>query len=171
MEKLIPIKIPLLNPNEPEALLASLEVQDGAPVKAGDVLALIETTKSTGEITAEADGYLVGIRFREGETLNAGEVLAYIGDTPDASDPALSPWNTEEETRKGETAPTGKLVLMWVFAFLGGIIGIVLASSVINGKNADGSPKYIKKNRIQANAALVVAICMIIIYFALSVIK
>jgi len=107
MEKLIPIKIPLLNPNEPEALLASLEVQDGAPVNAGDVLALIETTKSTGEVTAEADGFLVGVRFHEGETLNAGEVLAYIGDTPDASDPSLPPWAAVEVTAEGKPAPAG----------------------------------------------------------------
>ncbi len=107
MDKLIPITIPLLNPNEPEALLASLDVEEGAPVKAGDVLALIETTKSTGEITTETDGYLVGIRFCEGDTLNAGEVLAYIGDTPDASDPSLPPWAAVKVTAEGKPAPAG----------------------------------------------------------------
>lgn len=105
MAELIPIKVPLLNPNEPEALLASLEMGEGASVKVGDILALIETTKSTGEIAAEADGFLVGIRYKEGETVNAGDVLAYIGDAPDAQDSALPPWAAEEE--EGEFAPDG----------------------------------------------------------------
>jgi sugar O-acyltransferase (sialic acid O-acetyltransferase NeuD family) len=94
-EKLIPIRIPLLNPNESEALLASVEVEEGQPVEAGQVLALIETTKSTGEVLAEAGGYLVGLRFEPGTSLQAGEVLAYIGVTPDANDPSLPPWAPE----------------------------------------------------------------------------
>jgi pyruvate/2-oxoglutarate dehydrogenase complex dihydrolipoamide acyltransferase (E2) component len=92
MQKLTPIKIPLLNPNEPEALLASITVEEGAAVEAGQVVALIETTKSTGEVQAETGGYLVGLRVKEGETLQAGDVLAYIADSPDAKDPSLPPW-------------------------------------------------------------------------------
>lgn len=92
MQKLIPIKIPLINPNESEALLASLPVKEGAAIQQGQVVAVVETTKSTGEIESEASGYLVGLRFSEGETLQAGEVLGYIGMTPDASDPSLPPW-------------------------------------------------------------------------------
>ena len=95
-EKLIPIRIPLLNPNETEALLASVEIEEGQPVETGQVLALIETTKSTGEVLAEAGGYLVGLRFEPGISLQAGEVLAYIGATPDTNDPSLPPWAPEE---------------------------------------------------------------------------
>ena len=94
-EKLIPIRIPLLNPNESEALLASVEIEEGQPVEAGQVLALIETTKSTGEVLVEAGGYLVGLRYEPGTSLQAGEVLAYIGATPDAKDPSLPPWALE----------------------------------------------------------------------------
>ena len=106
MAELLPIKVPLLNTNEPEALLASLEIHEGESVKAGDVLALIETTKSTGEITAEADGFLVGIRYKEGETINAGDVLAYIGEVPNAQDLNLPPWAAEKEA-VGESTPDG----------------------------------------------------------------
>lgn len=108
MDKLIPIKIPLLNPNEPEALLAALEVSEGDRLEPGQVLAVIETTKSTGEILADTAGYLVGLRYHTGETLQAGEVLAYIGSTPDAHDPALPPWHAPEQTASSpETSPTG----------------------------------------------------------------
>ena len=102
---LIPIKIPLLNPNEPEALLASLPIAEGAAIKAGQVVAVIETTKSTGELLAEEDGYLVGVRFQQGDTLQAGEVLAYIADTEGASDPSLPPWAAADplQTKKSES--------------------------------------------------------------------
>ena len=96
MSELTPIKIPLLNPNEPEALLAALQVEEGQTLKKGDTIAVLETTKSTAEIQAEKSGYLVGLRFKEGETLPAGEVLAYIGESPDAKDPNLTPWSKTE---------------------------------------------------------------------------
>jgi sugar O-acyltransferase (sialic acid O-acetyltransferase NeuD family) len=90
-----------LNPNEPEALLASIEVGEGQQLEEGDTIALVETTKSTAEITAEKPGYLVGLRFKVGETLQAGEVLGYIGASPDAKDPHLPPWSKTEEGEKG----------------------------------------------------------------------
>jgi len=100
MKPLIPITIPLLNPNEPEALLASLEVLEGEPIKRDDVVALIETTKSTGEVQAGADGFLVGLRFKEGDTLRAGEVLAYVGATPTAQDLSLPPWAVDQAVQR-----------------------------------------------------------------------
>jgi sugar O-acyltransferase (sialic acid O-acetyltransferase NeuD family) len=105
-EKLIPIQVPLLNPNEKEALLAALEVAQGEAVQQDDVIALVETTKSTGEVTAPAAGYLVGVRFEPGQSLLAGEVLAYIGSSPDAHDPKLPPWAPETPTAE-VNAPQG----------------------------------------------------------------
>lgn len=104
MDKLTPIKIPLLNPNEPEALLASLAVTEGTAIEAGQVLAVVETTKSTGEIQAEKGGYFVGLRYSEGETLQAGDVLAYIGEGPEAKDPSLPPWTDEPALPPEDTA-------------------------------------------------------------------
>jgi acetyltransferase EpsM len=104
MDKLTPIKIPLLNPNEPEALLACLVVTEGTAIEVGQVLAVIETTKSTGEVQAEKEGYFVGLRYREGDTLQAGDVLAYIGDGPEANDPSLPPWADEPAHLSEDTA-------------------------------------------------------------------
>ena len=106
--KLTPIKIPLLNPNEPEALLVELAIKEGEAVEIDQVIAVIETTKSTGEIIAEAAGYLVGLRYHQGETLPAGEALAYVGESPDASDPALPPWaDPRIDTPEGKDLPVG----------------------------------------------------------------
>ncbi len=86
-EKLIPILVPLLNPNEKEALLVALETAEGEAVQQDDVIAVVETTKSTGEVTAPSAGYLVGARFQPGQSMVAGEVLAYIGNHPNPMTP------------------------------------------------------------------------------------
>jgi sugar O-acyltransferase (sialic acid O-acetyltransferase NeuD family) len=77
------ILIPLLNPNEPEALLASLFVHEGKQVHKGDVLGVLETTKSTAEMVAEADGFVLGLKHQAGESVSAGEVLGYLVESPD----------------------------------------------------------------------------------------
>lgn len=75
-----PVTIPLLNPNEPEALLAALHVQEGQHVEAGDVLCTLETTKSASELAAEQAGYVVGLRGEQGQSLQAGELLCYLAE-------------------------------------------------------------------------------------------
>lgn len=107
MSSLVPIQIPLINPNEPDSLLASLEVIEGESLQKGQVVALVETTKSTGEVAAEKAGYLVGLRFKEGDTLKAGAVLAYIGESPQAMDPSLPPWAAEAPPTSEEENPEG----------------------------------------------------------------
>ena len=120
MPKLIPIKTPRLNPNEAEALFVSLEVSEGDPIEKGQVVAVIETTKSTGEVEANNSGYLVGLRYKAGDTVRAGETLAYIGDSPTAQDPTLSPWASKDTEKQEElsgsaglriTAPARELAL------------------------------------------------------------
>lgn len=82
------ITIPLLNPNEPEALLAALHVAAGQPVSQGAPICTLETTKATHEVTAEASGYFTGLRLSAGQTVSAGEILGYIADSPDWQPPA-----------------------------------------------------------------------------------
>jgi acetyltransferase EpsM len=84
-----PVTIPLINPNEPEALLADLRVQEGQQVSRGELIANLETTKTSAEIYAEADGFIAGLRRQAGESVRAGEVLCYL-----AADPN---WKPEEQ--------------------------------------------------------------------------
>ncbi|MHB0987923.1 MAG: NeuD/PglB/VioB family sugar acetyltransferase [Bellilinea sp.] len=88
MPDLIPVLIPQLNPNEREALLIDLRVQNGQKIQAGDALAVLETTKSTLELASDYAGYVLGLAFGRGDTVTAGEVLCYLGDTPDLPLPA-----------------------------------------------------------------------------------
>ena len=82
-----PVTIPLVSPNEPEATLAAVHVQDGQRLSAGDPLCTLETTKATAEVVAEKDGYVVGLRFSAGQTARAGDILCYLADRPDAQPP------------------------------------------------------------------------------------
>ncbi len=82
-----PVLIPLVSPNEPEATLAAVHVQDGQRLAAGDPLCTLETTKATAEVVAEKDGYVVGLRYSSGQTARAGDVLCYLADNPDVQPP------------------------------------------------------------------------------------
>ena len=90
----IPVTIPLLNPNEPEAQVASVLVSNGQRVAAGDLLCTLETTKSTAELTAEVEGYIAGVAFSQGQTARAGELFCYISASPDWQPAAPSPLPT-----------------------------------------------------------------------------
>lgn len=81
------VLVPLLNPNETEARLVSLRVKDGLAVKPGDVLATLETTKSTFELLAEHKGYVAGLSAKEGQMLLAGQTLLFIASAKDWQPP------------------------------------------------------------------------------------
>ena len=78
MADLIPVLVPLVNPNENESLLAQLCVTEGQQVKAGQLLAVFETTKSTFELLAERDGFVIGFAAAESALLKTGDRLCYL---------------------------------------------------------------------------------------------
>ena len=73
-----PVLIPLVNPNEAEALLAALHVREGQFIQPSDLIAELETTKSNAELLAEQAGYVRGLRAEVGQTLRAGARLCYL---------------------------------------------------------------------------------------------
>lgn len=81
MNNPIAILVPLLNPNESEASLARLNVQEGQAVKTGDLLAVFESTKSTFDLDAENDGFIRGLQYRQGDTCRAGDRFCYIAES------------------------------------------------------------------------------------------
>ncbi len=83
-----PVFIPLINPNEPEAVIVALHIQDGQLVSKGDLLCTLETTKSAADLYAESDGYIAGLRLAAGQPARAGETLCYLAETPEWTPPA-----------------------------------------------------------------------------------
>lgn len=94
----IPVTIPLLNPNEPEALLAALHISAGQYVAEGTLLCTLETTKSTAELSAEVSGFVIGLCCQAGQTVRAGEIFCYLAGSPDEPVP-------ESDSGSVETAP------------------------------------------------------------------
>src|SRR5512134_2611701 len=84
------VTIPLLNPNEPEAQVAAVHVQVGQHVRAGDLLCTLETTKSTAELEADHDGYVVDIRYQQGQSARAGELFCYLAPSVGWQPPAAA---------------------------------------------------------------------------------
>jgi len=82
-----PVTIPLINPNEPEALLVALHVNEGQLVAPGDPLCTLETTKATSDVVAEGAGYITGLRFEAGQSARAGDTLCYLADSPGEQPP------------------------------------------------------------------------------------
>ena len=82
---LTPVLIPLLNPNEPEANLVSLEIREGQFVAVGELLCTLETTKSVADVVAEHEGYVTDLNFSIGKSIRAGEILCYLADSPTPS--------------------------------------------------------------------------------------
>ncbi|MEX1247974.1 MAG: NeuD/PglB/VioB family sugar acetyltransferase [Anaerolineales bacterium] len=81
MSAATPVTVPLINPNENEARLVALHVKSGQKVDAGALLATLETTKSTFELTAEKAGYVAGMIAKKGEQLKSGAIFCYLADT------------------------------------------------------------------------------------------
>ncbi len=101
MSEPILVDIPLLNPNEPEAQLADLQVANGQKVSKGDLLCTLETTKATFELAAKQAGYVVGLRANVGDMLRAGERLCWLADDKD--------WKVPDEPKQSSAKPEQKL--------------------------------------------------------------
>ena len=89
MTESYPVTIPLLNPNEPGAQLATLNIVPRQHVSKGDLLCTLETTKSTAELVAELDGFVIGLALKAGQTVQAGDILCYLAGSPDWSPPKV----------------------------------------------------------------------------------
>lgn len=58
--------------------LVRILVEQGAEIKQGEGVLVVEAMKMQNEMKAPKDGIIKEIRFAEGETVNAGDVLAII---------------------------------------------------------------------------------------------
>jgi acetyltransferase EpsM len=91
------VLIPLLNPNEPEVQIVDILAHNGQRVYIGDVLCIVETTKSSNEIPAERDGYVISMDVGPGDKLRAGARLCWLAEDADWEPPKVQ----EEMESKG----------------------------------------------------------------------
>lgn len=95
------IRVPKLNNNDTQYVLVEWIAKDGAAVRRGDPLAVLETSKAAEEITAEDEG-LLGHLLAEGADCEPGQLIARLlpeGVPPVTPAPAAEP--------AGPSAPEG----------------------------------------------------------------
>lgn len=71
-------KFPDVGEGVHEGNILQIKVPVGEMVKAGDILAVVETDKVTAEIPSSKDGKIVRYGFEEGQVIEVGQTLAYI---------------------------------------------------------------------------------------------
>lgn len=68
----VPVPSPL------QGTIVSVEVREGAEIKAGQLLAIVESMKMEHEVHAEAGGLVLRVAVHEGGVINAGEPLLFV---------------------------------------------------------------------------------------------
>ena len=75
------ILMPALSPTMTEGNLSKWLIKKGDTVKAGDMIAEIETDKATMEVEAVDEGVVLDLLFKEGEAnIPVNKAIAIIGD-------------------------------------------------------------------------------------------
>ncbi|MFT9180089.1 MAG: pyruvate dehydrogenase complex E1 component subunit beta [Zymomonas mobilis] len=98
----IELKMPALSPTMEEGTLTRWLVKEGDSIKAGEILAEIETDKAIMEFEAVDEGVITKILIPEGsENVKVGTAIAYLG--TDANDVTLE--GASAETKAEESAP------------------------------------------------------------------
>nr|MBC8300618.1 biotin/lipoyl-binding protein [Pelagibacterales bacterium] len=75
----IEILMPALSPTMTEGNLTKWLVTEGQEVKAGDVIAEIETDKATMEVEAVDEGFVEKLLFKEGDVVDGDDIAEALG--------------------------------------------------------------------------------------------
>lgn len=59
--------------------IVDIKVSEGASVKSGDVLCILEAMKMENEIVAPADGVVASVNTSKGASVNTGDALVTLG--------------------------------------------------------------------------------------------
>jgi sugar O-acyltransferase (sialic acid O-acetyltransferase NeuD family) len=69
---------PLLSPNEPEAQVVEVGVDEYSEVRRGEVVCVVETSKASAELESEWNGYTGPVRVQVGDRVEAGQVICEV---------------------------------------------------------------------------------------------
>jgi pyruvate dehydrogenase E2 component (dihydrolipoamide acetyltransferase) len=99
-----PIKMPKLSDEMTEGKLAEWLKNEGDEIKAGEVVAQVETEKATLDVEAFEPGVLIGIVVQKGETAPVGSPIAWLGERGEKVPGALPRGAPDvAEAKAGET--------------------------------------------------------------------
>ncbi len=104
-----PVYTPCVNINDDIVRVINIEVQAGDSVKAGDLIAEVETDKAIVEVEAEQDGYVLQMLCNENDSINVGSIMMWIGNSPDEAVPESPDLKPDDQlSRERAAKPTAK---------------------------------------------------------------
>jgi len=109
------IIMPALGMSQDTGTLLAWHKSEGDAVSSGDILFEVETDKTTMEVEAPADGFVVGISAEAGAEVPVGQVIAFISDkaeAPAVSAEQASSDSTDETAAASDALPAGQTVIM-----------------------------------------------------------
>ena len=77
------LRVPLINTNEDEVMMAEVCVREGDAVRPGDVVCVVETTKATVDVEAPGSGFVRELRVLKGRSYKVGALICAFSSTPD----------------------------------------------------------------------------------------
>jgi pyruvate/2-oxoglutarate dehydrogenase complex dihydrolipoamide acyltransferase (E2) component len=78
----VPVYAPRVNNNDDVVQVVSLRVGEGDSIKAGEILAEVETDKAVLEVEAERDGHVLKVSCEESDQIAVGSIMMWIGASP-----------------------------------------------------------------------------------------
>jgi sugar O-acyltransferase (sialic acid O-acetyltransferase NeuD family) len=127
------IKAPLINVNEDSMLLVEWQHEKGDTIRRGEVICVLETSKSTYDLQSEQAGFFTPLTA-PGETVKVGQIIAAISE--DASEEIQVPITENNETLLSN--PETDSAKLWtkkaeVLALRHGMDITLLAKNIENG--------------------------------------
>lgn len=165
------LRIPKLNNNDDSYVLLEWAVPTGSPVRSGDCVATIETSKATSDLPVAEDGVLNHV-LPAGSTCRPGDIVAHVGEAeapvatvpvepPRAGDPLI--------TRAARELIEKHDIDMATVAALG--LRVVKESDVAALAGAAGDPARTALSPHQRAVATAVSLSHAVIPAAFTVIK
>jgi pyruvate/2-oxoglutarate dehydrogenase complex dihydrolipoamide acyltransferase (E2) component len=84
-----PVHTPRVNNNDDTVQVIALRVSPGDRVKAGQLLAEVETDKSVSDVEAERDGFILRIDCELDQQVTVGSIMMWLGDSADEQAPEV----------------------------------------------------------------------------------
>jgi pyruvate dehydrogenase E2 component (dihydrolipoamide acetyltransferase) len=106
------IRMPKMSDTMEEGVIASWLKKEGDTVKAGDILAEIETDKATMELEAYEDGTLLHIGVKEKAAVPINALIAIIGEPGEDITGLLAASTSHPPTKQEDTATMPPLVVL-----------------------------------------------------------
>ena len=106
----IPLRTPRVNNNDDAVRLLRVLVKQGDAVSAGDVVAEIETDKSSFTVEAEHPGFVLAVLPQINDLIDVGSVLLWLGATPDDAVPEAAAQPEHPEIASAPTVKAAQLL-------------------------------------------------------------